>query len=397
MSGRGSVRKRGRSWQIVYDLGLDPVSGKRRQKTEGGFGTERAAKRELTKRLRALDDGSYVEPTGETLAQFAKEWLAAITPTIRPSTHHSYERNLRLHVLSGLGEVPMVKVDGAMLNALYGELLAHGRADGQGLSGRSVRYIHSIVHRMFRDAMRWGRLVRNPTDAADPPRAAAARRRQIHTWPAETVAEFLDRSSSTGDRYFPLWVVLASTGARRGEVLGLRWRDVDLEGGRAQIHQTVIAVHHEVHFGEPKTAKGRRSLSLDPGTVRVLRAWRAKQGEEKMLLGPGYDDHDLVFAKVTGQPLHPERVSREFDRRVERWDLERITLHGLRHSWATTALAAGIHPRIVQERLGHATVAITLDLYSHTTATLHDQAADLVGSLIFREQTVSESPSRRQR
>jgi integrase len=140
----------------------------------------------------------------------------------------------------------------------------------------------------------------------------------------------------------------------------------------------VIVVKHDVRIGTPKTAKGVRSLSLDPGTVKVLRKWQRRQLEEKMLLGPGYDDHDLVFAKVTGQPLHPERVSREFDRRVERWKLPRITLHGLRHTWATLALAAGVHPKVVQERLGHSVIAVTLDLYSHTTPTLHDEAAELV-------------------
>jgi integrase len=148
----------------------------------------------------------------------------------------------------------------------------------------------------------------------------------------------------------------------------------------------VIAVHHDVRFGQPKTAKGRRSLSLDPGTVAVLKTWRRQQREEKMLLGPGYRDHDLVFCKATGEPLHPERVSREFDRRVERWELPRITLHGLRHSWATLALARGVHPKVVQERLGHSTVSTTMDLYSHTTRTLHDEAANLVANEIFSVQ-----------
>ena len=144
---------------------------------------------------------------------------------------------------------------------------------------------------------------------------------------------------------------------------------------------TVVA--YEVTFGVPKTAKGRRQLSLDPGTVAVLREWRRRQLEGKILLGPGYDDHDLLFAKVTGQPLHPERVSREFDRRVERWDLPRLTLHGLRHTWASLAFAAGVHPVVVQERLGRAAISITLGIYSHSTPTLHDQAANLVAGQIL--------------
>jgi integrase len=124
-------------------------------------------------------------------------------------------------------------------------------------------------------------------------------------------------------------------------------------------------------------------LTLDPGTVGVLKTWRRRQLEEKLLLGAGYRDHDLIFTKPTGEPLHPERVSREFDRRIERWALPRITLHGLRHTWATIALTRGVHPKIVQERLGHSVVGVTLDLYSHTTPTLHAEAANLIAGLIL--------------
>jgi integrase len=138
------------------------------------------------------------------------------------------------------------------------------------------------------------------------------------------------------------------------------------------------AVKHEVQIGTPKTARGRRSVSLDARTVEVLRVWRREKLEERLLVGAGYRDHDLVFARVDGGPLHPERFSREFDRRVERWGLVRIPLHGLRHTWATLALRRDVHPRVVQERLGHSTIGVTLQTYSHVTPTLHTEAAALV-------------------
>jgi integrase len=163
----------------------------------------------------------------------------------------------------------------------------------------------------------------------------------------------------------------------------LRWSDLDLDAARAQIVQTVIVVNHEVRMGSPKTAKGRRSISLDAGTVAVLRTWRKRQLEERLMLGAGYRDEDLVFAKVDGQPLHPERFSREFDRRVARWELPKLSLHGLRHTWATEALREGVHPRVVQERLGHATIAVTLGIYSHVTPTLHDAAAHQVAGRLL--------------
>ena len=378
------ITKQGSGYIARIELPRDPITGERRQGWYGPYRTRKIAQRERRKLLSNLDEGTFVEPSDQTTARFLVDWLEAIEPTVRPSTLHSYRRNLRLHVIEHIGTVPLQRLDPVGLNALYARLLAEGNRDHPGgLSPKTVHYVHVILNRALKDAVRWGRLPRNPAELADPPRLSASSRPEIQAWPAEVLAEFLSRSKEYGDRYYPFWVVTATTGARRGEILGLRWSDVDLGAGRAAIRQTVIAVHHDVRFGQPKTVKGRRSLSLDPATVAVLKTWRRQQREEKMLLGPGYRDHDLVFCKVTGEPLHPERVSREFDRRVERWELPRITLHGLRHSWATLALARGVHPKVVQERLGHSTVSTTIDLYSHTTRTLHDEAANLVANEIF--------------
>jgi hypothetical protein len=161
----------------VVELDRDPITGKRRQKWASGCRTKGDAERALSEVVASLHAGSYIEPTKQTLTEFTKEWLVAIEPTIRPSTHHSYDRNLRLQVLPRLGSVELRRIDAGMLNASYTALLADGKRttanDGAGgLSSRSVRYIHTIVHRAFRDAVRWGRIARNPADAADPPRAS---------------------------------------------------------------------------------------------------------------------------------------------------------------------------------------------------------------------------------
>ncbi|MBA2553751.1 MAG: site-specific integrase [Geodermatophilaceae bacterium] len=157
---------------------------------------------------------------------------------------------------------------------------------------------------------------------------------------------------------------------RRGEALGLRWADLDLTAGRAAIRQTVVTVNHEVHFGSPKTAKGRRSVTLDSVTIAGLREHRKAQTAERLMIGAGWRDHDLVIAKVDGSPLHPERFSRSFTERARQLGLPKIRLHDLRHGWATLALAAGVHPKVVQERLGHASISITLDTYSHVSPAL---------------------------
>jgi integrase len=205
----------------------------------------------------------------------------------------------------------------------------------------------------------------------------------MRTWTADELSLFLDGVKAS--RLYPAFLLLATTGMRRGEALGLRWADVNLEDGFASIRQTVIAVNHQVRFGTPKTAKGSRSIALDSGTLGALRSHRQRQLEERMLLGAGWRDYDLVFAKVTGEPLHPERFSRDFDPAVQRLGLPRIPLHGLRHSWASLALQAGIHPKVVQERLGHATVGITLDIYSHVAPAMQSNAAVTVAALVLGE------------
>ncbi|HVD18697.1 MAG TPA: tyrosine-type recombinase/integrase, partial [Propionibacteriaceae bacterium] len=356
------------------------------QKWHSGFRTKRDAERALSEIVASLHSGTYVEPTKQTLAEFAREWLFAVQPTIRPSTHHSYDRNLRLHVLPQLGSVELRRIDAGMLNALYAALLADGKrttANGGagGLSSRSVRYIHTIVHRAFRDAVRWGRIARNPADAADPPRASATARPTMKTWTADQVRAFLDHTAE--HRLHAAFVLLATTGMRRGEALGLRWSDVDLTAGRASISQTVIMVHHDIEVGSPKTARGRRTVALDPGTVAALREHRKRQAAERLLMGVGFTDHGLAFCLPDGRPLHPERFSRTFSRQTAHAGLPAIRLHDLRHTWATLALSAGEHPKVVQERLGHANVSITLDVYSHVSEGLHSDAASRIAKIIF--------------
>ena len=381
---RGSVVRRGKSYSVVLDLDRDPQTGKRRQKWHGGYPTKREAQAALADLIGSVNHGVYVHKSKQTVAEFSAEWLAAIAPTVRPATLYSYARNLRLHVLPYVGSAPLMAIDAGTLNRVYAALLADGRKDseGGGLSPRSVRYVHTIAHRLFKDAVRWGRLARNPADAADPPRGTSSGSPDMVTWSADELARFLEGARST-ERHWAAFLLLATTGMRRGEALGLRWADLDLTAGRAAIRQTVVTVNHEVAFGTPKTAKGRRTVTLDSVTIAGLREHRKAQAAERLLMGAGWRDHDLVFAKVDGSPLHPERFSRSFAERSRQLGLPKIRLHDLRHGWATMALAAGVHPKVVQERLGHASISITLDTYSHVSPALHGEAAETVAALVF--------------
>jgi integrase len=383
---RGTVRQSANgTWFFVVDVADE--NGRRRQTRRRGFASQRAAQNALNGVLRDLAERTYVAPSRQTLATFlTDEWLPAIETTIRPSTFDSYSRNVRNHVAKHpLGDLGLQKVDAAALNRFYADLLA-GRTSRRPLAPRSVAYIHVILHRAFRDAVRWDRLVRNPCDSADPPKPGRSHRSTMRTWSAEEVATFLGKTAD--HRLSAAWWVLATTGMRRGELLGLSWDSLDLDASLASIRRTLVTTRARrkgepgMAWSEPKTDKGWRTVALDAATVAALRAHRARQLEERLQLGAEYDDQGLVFCTVFGTPIHPKTLSWYFDQAVKRAELPRIRLHDLRHSHATLALKAGVHPRVVQERLGHANVGVTLDTYSHVSMPMQAEAASLVASLI---------------
>jgi integrase len=378
---RGHVRKRGSKWCVVVDVGRD-ADGNRRQKWFSGFDRKKDAEEELTEILRQLKDSSYVEPSKLTVGAFLVDhWLPTVKPSLRPGTYASYERNVGTVLVPRIGGVPLQKLKPLELNAMYADLLDAGRADGKGgLSPRTVRYIHTILRRALQAALKWSLVVRNVADAADPPSPKAARAPAPKTWSAEELARFL--ASVADHRLHPLWHLLASTGLRRGEALGAYWTDLDLDGATWSVRHTLVEVGHQPGDSVPKTDRGRRSVALDPGTVRVLRDWRRRQLEERLAWGPAWTDTGRVFTREDGTDLHPERVSELFDRLVKRSGLPRLTVHGLRHSHATLALQAGVHSKVMQERLGHSSVAFTLDVYSHAIPAMQQDAAAAVARLV---------------
>lgn len=383
---RGTVKQASNgTWYFIVDVADE--HGDRRQTRRRGYATQRAAQAALNKLLQDLANRTYVSPSRQTLLRFlTDDWLPAIETTIRPSTFDSYRRNVRLHVGGHpIATVPLQRVDAVKLNRLYADLLA-GRSGSKPLSARTVRYVHVILHRAFRDAMRWDRIVRNPCTSADPPKPGKSHRSTMRTWSADELAGFL--SATAGDRLSAAWWLLAMTGMRRGEVLGLTWKAIDLDGGTLSVRRTLVTTQARragdpgMAWSEPKTDKGWRTVALDAETVAELRAHRTRQLEERLAAGPEYDDQDLVITTVFGKPVHPKTLSWYFGRAVKRTGLPKIRLHDLRHSYATLALKVGIHPRVVQERLGHANVGITLDTYSHVTMPMQAEAASLVASLV---------------
>jgi integrase len=258
------------------------------------------------------------------------------------------------------------------LNAIYADLL------GRGLSAQTVLHVHATIRRALADATRWDMVPRNVALLASPPRPS---RPELQVWTVQELRVFLAHVED--DRLYGLWLLAASTGMRRGELLGLQWPDFDPGRARVAVRRSLVTVGHEVVVSEPKTANGRRSVALDPATVAGIKAWRKRQMAERLAWGPAWTDSSLVFTRENGRPLHPREVTRAFTCHVLAAGVPVIRLHDLRHTHATLALAAGVHPKIVQERLGHSSIAITLDTYSHAVPALEEQAAATVARLVF--------------
>lgn len=367
---RGHLRKRGNSWSVVVDIGRDD-DGRRQQKWHSGFRTKREASEALTEILGQLSRRQYVNPSKLTVREFLEdEWLPATRASLRPLSFDSYEANVRNHIVPHLGSIQVQGLTPAALNALYAEL-------GSSLSPTTVRYIHAILRRAFADAVKWNRLASNPVDAADPPRQSASRRPAMRTWSAAELQRFLE--SVDDDRLAACWRFLAMTGCRRGEALGLRWRDVDPVRGQAMIVQAIVGNRMK---SEPKSDRSRRTIALDAGTVRALEEHRSAQADEREVFGKYYGDQDLVFCREDGTSMWPRTLTRSFARQVAAASLPKIRLHDLRHTHATLALQAGVHPKVVQERLGHAAISITLDVYSHAIPAMHEEAAAQVAALL---------------
>ena len=320
--------------------------------------------------------GAVPETTTElSLGAFCEQWIAAISPSLRPTTADSYAHLLATHVVPRLGCRPVAAIGPGELGALYAELLSSGRRRGAGgLSPATVRYVHLVLRHALADAVAWGYAGRNVAALVRPPRVPRA---EIATWSPSELARFLRHVS--GEPLYPAFVLAATTGMRRGEVLGLQWQDIDLDRRRAFVRRSLVVVRYKVRTSEPKTARGRRAVALDEGTVKVLRDHRRRREEAPG--EPGADD--LVFADASGAPVHPIEFARVFSRRAHRAGLRPIRFHDLRHTYASIALQAGVHPKVVSERLGHASVAITLDTYSHVMPSLQEEAAERVAALIL--------------
>lgn len=369
------------TWYVVVDRGRDR-NGKRRQKWHGGFRTRKEAEAARARIVNEINTGTYVAPTGATLEEYVrKDWLPTSRERLKATTWDSYSRNLELHVLPRMGSVALHRLSPTSLNSLYAELLARGRIrDGNGLSPRTVAYIHTILRKALQDAVDARLIPQNPADGARPPRPEKGGNRELRFWTPEELRQFLDHTRDS--RLYPAWHLAAMTGMRRGEVLGLRWSDVDIERRRLTVRHSLVSVAYEVHETTPKSHRAR-VVDLDTATVDLLDEQRTRQSADREAWQEDYEDSGLVFSREDGSPIHPDSLSKQFEAAVTRSGVPRIRLHDLRHTHATIALQAGVPVKVISERLGHESAAFTLQQYAHVMPGMQADAAARVADLVL--------------
>jgi integrase len=375
---KGHIRQRSKgSWEIAIDIGKDPSTGKRIQHFETIRGCKADAQRRVRELLLNVEQGNYVKPNRLTVAQFLEEWLQSyVVLNCSPRTKTSYEMIIRRHLIPELGSISLNQLGPRHLQAFYSRQKAQGRVDGKGqLSPRTVRYCHSLLVEALGHAVKLGLLSRNIARATEAPRLD---HRVMPILAPEDVPRFLETARETP--YYTLFYLLLHTGLRRGEALALKWKNIDLGLASLGVSAYLSVVETLYKNGtyvikEPKTSSGKRRIALSPSLALVLRQHRAEQQAQQALLGKPLADDDFVFAHPDGTPLDPSTVSHAFNKVIRRAGLPHIRLHDLRHTHASLLLQAGVHPKVVQERLGHSSIRVTLDTYSHVMGGLQEVAA----------------------
>jgi integrase len=370
---RGTVEKYGSSWRIRYEAGLRP-DGKRDQRSKAGFKTKREAQEALSEALEQVRRGVVTDTRGLTVGAYLDSWLDG-KRKLRPSTRRAYESHIRVYLTPTIGHVRLSALRADHLDKMY-ETIRSGELR-KPPSAATLRRIHATVHSALATAYKRRLIAHNPAGQVE---LEAAPRNVRSVWTPAELATFLRHAAD--DRLGAAYHLVASTGLRRGELCGLRWSDVDLEAGVLVVARQHVEVGREIMVGAPKTKAGARTVALDAGTVAVLRAHKAAQAAERLAWGAGYCDGGLVFAKEDGTPLRPEYVTRHFLALSSEAGLPRIVLHGLRHTWATHALAAGVDMLVVSRHLGHSSLSLTADTYTRVLPEVSRQAAELVAAMV---------------
>jgi integrase len=367
----GHVRRRGeRSWELKFDAGSDARTGRRITRYASFRGTKRDAQVELAKLVAAAADGEQVHPSKMTLNEFfdrwEREWCAG---NVSPKTAERYGELLRLHVRPTLGAMKVQKLRPVHLSGLYGSLQRDAK-----LAPRTIGHVHRAVHRALGHAAGWDVVAQNIAARVSPPRVG---HQEVQILTPAQVKVILE--TARGRPIFPIATMALASGMRRGELLALRWQDIDLDRAKVTVARSLEQTKAGLRFKEPKTVHGRRTISLPATAVTELRAhWRARQ-TERLAFGAGKSPpEELVFADLNGEPRLPNAITKEWERTARAARMAFATLHSLRHTHASHLIANGLDILTISRRLGHGSPTITLSVYGHLFPQTDDRAAQIM-------------------
>ncbi len=377
-NGEGSITKRpDGTWMAQVSVGRDPATGKLKRKTFYGK-TRQEVSKKITGVIHEIQTGNYIEPALITLGQWLNDWLKGRKPHITESTWQAYEVMIRCHINPNIGGIKLKDLRTRDIQNLLNAKLENGRVDGKGgLSTRVIKYIYSTLQSALKQAVKERLITHNVADAIELPKQ---KKQEMKILTKENISVFMETAKNS--IHYPAFLLELSTGLRRGELIGLRWEDIDFHNGILRVKQQIVRCKKGLIISEPKTEKSKRTISLHKGILEKLKEHKKHQNELKLLLGPAYQDNGLVFCTEDGKPLDPRNFVRHFESVLKKAGLKHIRFHDMRHTFATMALQSGIPAKTIQEFLGHSTISVTMDTYSHVTPEMQSEAANIIGNIL---------------
>ena len=379
---RGCITKKGSTYSIIVDLGRDK-NGKRKQKWFNGFKTKKEAEKELAKVINQIDNKTFVNPDKVTLKEYLTRWFDDIVePNLSQTTKDGYRYFVDGHIVPALGDILIQNLQPMHIQQFYKEQLENGRVDGKGgLSAKSVLNIHRILKRALAHAVKMQVVNRNAAEFVEVPKQKKYKASVLD----ETQVQNMLKVFKETNLYIPV-LLAVGLGLRRGEALGLRWQDIDFESNSIAIIQTLLMTKGGIIFHDPKTETSKRVLIAPSTIMEELKKHKERQEEVIKIMGKAYQDNDLVSCYDDGHPFNPSTYSGLFGDILKRNKLPQIRFHDLRHTNATIMLKHNISAKVASERLGHSTIGITLDLYSHVLKEMQVEAANKIEKAIFIDE-----------
>lgn len=368
---RGHVRKHGSNWQYTVELEPDPVTNKRRQKSKGGFRTKKECEKALAEIITKLENGQYFEIKKTNVREYLNYWLDAYAKiSVAPSTYTRYNQ-FATTIIQYLGNVSLEKLKPADIQHFYTELTKKSK-----LSNNTILKIHRMFHLSLKHAVQWQILFYNPTNNVKAPKFTKS---EMKVWTSETADNFLKDIKDT-TLYLPVMLAI-TTGMRQGEIAALKWKNVNFENGFISVTHNMQRIENRYELKKPKTAKSKRSIAMMDLTIKELKKHKTFQKELLLSMGKHLDDDNFICCWDDGSPYTPHYISDNFRKYVSKLQYPKIRFHDLRHTHATMLLSKGVNPKIVSERLGHSTVSITLDTYSHVLPNMQKEAVKKLNNL----------------